>query len=77
MGFQSFREYLAAREGFLLPDRSAAPGMSRLNPYPVTQARLKRILAKPPDPARAAAAASRRAARGIDYRAAVDHGVVP
>jgi hypothetical protein len=47
MGAMSFREYLTMREGLWLPDKKAVPGMSRINPFPATQAQLKRIRAKP------------------------------
>lgn len=47
MGFTSFREYVWLREGLLLPDRPAAPGMARLNPFPATQAQLKRLFPRP------------------------------
>src|SRR5262245_14569458 len=43
----TFWEYVQIREGLWLADKSAAPGMNRLNPFPVTQTRLKRIMAKP------------------------------
>ncbi len=37
-----------AAEGMLLPDKPAVPGMSRINPFPTTQARMKRIIRRPP-----------------------------
>ena len=43
----TFREYVQMREGLWLADKNAAPGMSRMNPFPATQARLKPILTKP------------------------------
>jgi hypothetical protein len=38
-----FGDYLAAREALLLPDRPARAGMARINPFPATQAKLKRL----------------------------------
>jgi hypothetical protein len=50
----SFGDYLAAREALLLPDRPARAGMTRINPFPATQAKLKRLF-----PSRRAVANSR------------------
>jgi hypothetical protein len=73
VGFLTFYEYVAWREGLLLPDKPPAAGLARINPFPATQGRLKRILARSP----MAASAPRRPAAGLDYRAAVRHGLVP
>jgi hypothetical protein len=44
-----FSEWLALRtEGLLLPNQNAVPGMSKINPFPATQARLKGIAPKKP-----------------------------
>jgi hypothetical protein len=69
----TFTEYVGLREGLLLPDRPPAPGMSRTNPFPATQARLRGTLAKRP----AAPPAPGRPGNPIDYRAAVRPGLVP
>ena len=47
-GYSRFREYVAAREALLLPDRPAKPGMARINPFPATQAKLKRLFSVRP-----------------------------
>ena len=47
MGFATFREYVQMREGLWLADKNAVPGMSKLNPFPATQTKLKRIAPKP------------------------------
>ena len=39
----SFAEYLAAKEGVLIPDRHPLKGMTRLNPFPTTNAHRSRI----------------------------------
>lgn len=66
----TFAEYVRLREGLMLPDRPPAPGLSRINVFPATQAQRRRLRARPPG------AAGRRPG-GIDYAAAVDHGVLP
>jgi len=38
------------REGLWLADKNAVPGMSRINPFPATQAQLKRMRPKPVKP---------------------------
>jgi hypothetical protein len=53
-GHIRFREYVAACEGLLLPDKPAKPGMPRINPFPATQKKLQRVLARRPAPASAA-----------------------
>jgi hypothetical protein len=47
MKYRSFREYCELREGLWLADKNAVPGMSKINPFPTTQAELKRTRAKP------------------------------
>jgi hypothetical protein len=49
----SFREYVAAREGLLLPDRPVRAGVTRINPFPATQRKLKRLFPVTPAPANA------------------------
>ncbi len=45
----TFSDWLALRtEGLWLPDRNAVPGMSKINPFPATQAQLKGIAPKKP-----------------------------
>jgi hypothetical protein len=39
----SFREYVAASEGLLLPDKPVRAGMARINAFPATQAKRKRL----------------------------------
>jgi len=49
--FPTFYEWLALKsEGLWLPDKAAVPGMSRINPFPATQERLKAIAPKKPKP---------------------------
>jgi hypothetical protein len=47
MRFTGFQEFVAWQEGLLLPDRPIAGGV-RINPFPITNARLKKILRQPP-----------------------------
>lgn len=47
MRFQSFSEYVQMREGLWLPDRPVTPGGSRINPFPATQGRLRKMKPKP------------------------------
>lgn len=47
MPIPTFAEYVAAREGVLLPNRQPLKGLSRINPLPVTHAQRKRLHAKP------------------------------
>jgi hypothetical protein len=54
-GMMTFTQYMALRqaeldEGLWLADKNAVPGMSRINPFPVTQARLKQTGPKPIKP---------------------------
>lgn len=45
----TFSEWLALRtEGLWMPDKNAVPGMSKINPFPATQARLKGMTPKKP-----------------------------
>ena len=44
MAYMVFKAFLAAQEGVLLPDKPAAPGLTRLNPFPTTLARLRKIV---------------------------------
>lgn len=45
--FPNFHEWLAIREGLLLPDKPPAPGLSRLNVTPLTNDQRKRLVPKP------------------------------
>lgn len=48
----SFREFVQMQEGLMPPFRIAVP-TTKINPFPVTQGRLKRMATKPtkgPDP---------------------------
>lgn len=47
MNFISFKQYVELREGLLLPDRPPAKGVSRINPFPTTNAHRRRLKAKP------------------------------
>jgi hypothetical protein len=46
MRFTGFQEFVALGEGLLLPDRPIA-GSARINPFPITNDRLKKILRPP------------------------------
>lgn len=50
MSFITFRQYVEMQEGLLLPDRPPAKGLSRINPFPTTNAHRKRLHAKPVKP---------------------------
>lgn len=50
MKLTTFTEFVAAREGQLMPDRPPASGMIRLNALPATDARRSRLQAKPVRP---------------------------
>jgi len=41
------KEYVAMREGLLAPDRPPAKGLSRINPFPTTNAHRCRLLMTP------------------------------
>jgi hypothetical protein len=43
----TFSEFVAMKEGLVLPDRPTATGMSRINPFPTTDAHRKRIRSSP------------------------------
>lgn len=47
MKLATFTEFVAAREGQLLPDRPLASGMSRLNTLPTTDAQRSRLRTQP------------------------------
>jgi hypothetical protein len=44
MGFTTFTQYVAMQEGLLAPDCAPAKGLSRLNPFPTTNAHRRRII---------------------------------
>jgi hypothetical protein len=45
MIYRTFQEYVARRdEGLLTPDKPSVTRMPKINPFPATQARLKRTL---------------------------------
>lgn len=46
----SFREFLEIEEGLLLPSRPIRKGLTRINPFPTTNAHRKRLHAKPVKP---------------------------
>lgn len=48
--FITFTEFVALREGLLLPDRPPAKGLPRINTTPFTNAQRKRLVAKPVKP---------------------------
>jgi hypothetical protein len=43
----TFSEFIAIREGLNLPDRPPAKGLSRINPFPTTNAHRRRMNPKP------------------------------
>ncbi len=47
MKFITFKQYVEMREGLLLPDRPPATGLSRINPFPTTDAHRRRLKPKP------------------------------
>jgi len=47
MNFLSFKQYVEMREGLLLPDRPPAKGLTRINPFPTTDAHRRRLKPKP------------------------------
>ena len=47
MDFLTFKQYVEMREGVLLPDRPPATGLSRINPFPTTNAHRRRLRPKP------------------------------
>src|SRR5262245_2340342 len=40
---RTFREFVAMQEGLLAPDRPPAKGLSRINPFPTTNAHRRRL----------------------------------
>ncbi len=51
MRYQTFAEYVAVREGLLLPDRPITPGGLKINPFPATQPSLGGVkVTKPKKP---------------------------
>ena len=57
MAMPTFHEWLKMRtEGLWLNDKAAIPGMSRINPFPATQERLKKMAPKPVKPLKPPAA---------------------
>ncbi len=46
MNFLNFKQYVKMREGLLLPDRPPAKGLSRINPFSMTDAHRRRLKAK-------------------------------
>jgi hypothetical protein len=47
MDFPTFKQYVQMREGVLLPDRPPAKGLSKINPFPTTNAHRRRLKPKP------------------------------
>ncbi|MFO0800491.1 MAG: hypothetical protein U0804_23740 [Gemmataceae bacterium] len=47
MNFITFKQYVELREGLLLPDRPPAKGLSRIHPFPTTDAHRRRLKPKP------------------------------
>lgn len=47
MMLMRFAEFVALRDGVLLPSRPPLKGVPRLNPFPVTQAKRKQMQPKP------------------------------
>jgi len=45
--FMTFAEYLSQKEGLLMPDRPAVPGLPKINSTPFTNAHRRRHAAKP------------------------------
>jgi hypothetical protein len=43
----TLKRYIEMTEGLWLADKNAAPGVSKINPFPATQAQLKRTRPKP------------------------------
>jgi hypothetical protein len=43
----NFKEFLAMREGLLAPDKPPMKGLSRINPFPTTNAHRRRLQPKP------------------------------
>lgn len=47
MNFLTFKQYIEIREGLLLADRPPATGLSRINPFPTTDAHRRRLKPMP------------------------------
>lgn len=47
MNVLTFKQYVEIREGLLLPDRPPAKGLTRINPFPTTDAHRRRLKPKP------------------------------
>jgi hypothetical protein len=47
MCFVTFQDYLAMREGLLLPDKPVLPSGSKINPFPAPASRLRQLLKRP------------------------------
>jgi hypothetical protein len=43
----SFKQFIEMQEGLILPDRPPAQGLSRINPFPTTNAHRRRLVSKP------------------------------
>jgi hypothetical protein len=48
MHFPTFKQYVEMREGLLLPDRPPAKGITRINPFPTTNAHRRRLKPRSP-----------------------------
>lgn len=48
--FSEFVKAKAVEEGLLMPDKAAASGVSKINPFPTTNAHRKKITPKPIKP---------------------------
>lgn len=42
----SFKQFVAMQEGLWLPDRAAVSGLSKINPFPTTNAHRKKLVPK-------------------------------
>lgn len=67
-GVMSFKEFLAVQEGLLLPDRPPVKGLSRINPFPTSQAHRQRWHAKPVKPSKPFAPTIRRVAEVVPQK---------
>lgn len=63
---RNFSDYVAMREGLWLPDRRTT-GVSRINPFPTTQAFRRRSAVKKFNPLRPVPAAKPRVRRSIGW----------
>jgi hypothetical protein len=46
----TFKQFFDMAEGLWLADKNAVPDLSKINPFPATQAKLKRMRPKPIKP---------------------------